>query len=414
MDRSRHSERRRRTGVVLLAFTLLAGVAAAVAAAAARQPAETRLAGEHGLWVSQDGSRVTVRWLTAEHGPGVLEAYAGDRRLARTETRANWAHQARFRTRGAEEVLLRYGAADDPDDRHETLIDLRPPRRPPVALTGVDSLYVLGDTHGEYDALVEGLTAAGLIDESLRWTGGRTHVVFAGDLTDRGPDVLALLWLVYRLEREAAAAGGAVHVLLGNHEVMVLTGDLRYVHPKELHVANLHEARYDEMFDVQASILGRWLTSKPGLLRVDRTLIAHGGLGELFAGYDLVEFDDSLRTFVGEELFARWADTTWVVPLDSATYVRRDDFFWHEDSAFWHREYVQSDSVAPLLDRVLRRMDADRLVVGHTRVPEIQARYDGRLIAAHTPRDGAELLLLVRRPDGYGRYRVTPNGTVPF
>jgi hypothetical protein len=398
---------------ILLAVALLATGLAAPAAAQDPDPS-WRLAGEHGLWVRLDGERVVVSWTTAAEERGYLEAFSGDRRIARARTRHGVAHRASFRARGAEEILLRYGGLDHPADRHETLVVLRPPGRGPVAVAGVDSLYVLGDVHGEYDALVEGLRAAGLVDEKLRWSGGRRHLALAGDLTDRGPDVLALLWLVYRLEREAAAAGGAVHVVLGNHEVMVLLGDERYVHPKEMHVAALHSAGYHEMFDPRTSILGRWLSSRPGLIRVDRALIAHGGLGERYADYGLLEFEDSLAAYVSEELFARWADKSYAPPLDSAGLARRDDFFWHHDSAFWHREYVQTDTAHALLDRVLERMDADLLVIGHTPVLSITARYDGRLIAAHTPRHGASLLLLVRRPHGYDRYRVSADGHERF
>jgi hypothetical protein len=414
----RHRGRGRPTALVALAGALAVVLPTLVldsTDARAQAPgADWRVAGEHGLWVRVHGRSVTVQWLTADEGRGVLDAYAGDMRIGHARTRAGVAHRATFRARGAEEVVLRYGSLDDATDRHETLVSLRPPDRPPIAVTGVDSLFVLGDTHGEYDAVVEGLQAAGLIDASLRWVGGRNHVAFAGDLTDRGPDVLGLLWLVYRLEREAAAAGGAVHVVLGNHEIMVLLGDLRYVHPKELQIAELHGANYQRMFDVRESVLGRWLASKPGLIRVDRALIAHGGLGELYAGYGLVEFDDSLRTYVAEELFARWADTTWVVPMDSATFQRRDDFFWHPDSAFWHRDYVRTDTAGPVLDRVLTTMESDVLVVGHTAVATMSAAYDGRLIAAHTPGHGAEMLLLVRRPDGYDRYRVSAAGRQRF
>jgi hypothetical protein len=386
---------------------------AAAAATTTREPA-SRFHGEHGLWVEHDDGRMVVRWLTAAAGRGTLEAVAGDRRIARTRTRAGLAHRANFRTRGATELLLRYGSRDDPGDMHETLVTLRPPVRPPVAVAGVDSLYVVGDTHGEYDALVEGLRVAGLVDAELRWTGGRRHLVFAGDLVDRGPDVRALLWLVYRLEREAAAAGGAVHVVLGNHEVMVMLGDLRYVHEKELQLAELHRAQYYRMFDPRRSVLGRWLASKPGILRVDRVLIAHGGLGERYAGYDLFEYEDSLAAFTSGEIFLRWTDPSLVLTVDSAALQRRSDFFWHEDSAFWHRAFVQSDTARSLLDAVLQRMDADIFVVGHTPVVAIASGYDGRVIAAHTQRHGLELVLLVRTADGYARYRITPDGHQRF
>jgi hypothetical protein len=397
-------------GTVALALTVMASSPGQAPA----QDADGRVTGEHGLWVRVHGRSVSVHWITPDSRRGVLEAYAGERRIAHSRTRAGLAHRATFRSRGADEIVVRYGSLDDASDRHETRVILRPPERPTVDVRGVDTLFVLGDTHGEYDALVEGLQAAGLIDGALRWIGGRSHVAFAGDLTDRGPDVLGLLWLVYRLEREAAEAGGAVHVVLGNHEIMVMLGDLRYVHPKELHIAALHDVSYQQMFDVRESILGRWLASKPGLIRVDRALIAHGGLGDRFADYGLVEFDDTLRAYVAEELFARWADTTWVVPMDSATFQRRDDFFWHPDSAFWHREYVQTDTAGPILDRVLARMDSDVLVVGHTPVVTMATAYNGRVIAVHTPAHGAELLLLVRTPDGYERYRVNATGRHPF
>jgi hypothetical protein len=430
VDRSRRSERRTRPGrpgragaharsrlarcgSVVAVLCVLAASGREAVTAQAPDPS-WRLGGEHGLWVRHEGGRVDVRWTTDRAERGSLEAFAGGKRIARARTRAGQAHRATFRARGAEELVLRYGALDRPDDQHETVVGLRRPERGVVAVTGVDSLYVLGDTHGDYDAVVEGLRAAGLLDDELRWSGGTSHLVFAGDLVDRGPDVLALLWLAYRLEREAAAAGGGVHVVLGNHEVMVLLGDLRYVHPKELYVAALHEATYRELFDVRSSVLGRWLASRPGLLRVDRALVAHGGLGERYAGYGLVEYDDSLASYVGEELFARWTDTSWAPPLDSAALARRDNFFWDDDSAFWHRAYVQTDTAGALLDRVLDRMESDLLVVGHTPVRTLAAAYDGRLIAAHTPRHGAELLLLVRRPGGYDRYRVSAAGQEPF
>jgi hypothetical protein len=50
-----------------------------------------------------------------------------------------------------------------------------------------------------------------------------------GDLLDRGDQELPLLYFLERLKRQAAAAGGAVHVLNGNHETMNVAGQYRYV-----------------------------------------------------------------------------------------------------------------------------------------------------------------------------------------
>ena len=93
----------------------------------------------------------------------------------------------------------------------------------------VERIVAVGDVHGAYDALVTTLQNAGVIDDDLNWSGGKTHLVSTGDLLDRGAESRRVMDLMMRLEGEAAHAGGQVHQLLGNHEVMNLIGDLRYV-----------------------------------------------------------------------------------------------------------------------------------------------------------------------------------------
>ncbi len=103
----------------------------------------------------------------------------------------------------------------------------------PYRRSGVERIVAFGDVHGAYDALVDLLQDAGVLDEDLRWTGGTTHVVSVGDIADRGPESRKVYDLFMRLEKEARAAGGEMHVLLGNHEVMNMTGDLDYVSEAE-------------------------------------------------------------------------------------------------------------------------------------------------------------------------------------
>ncbi len=79
----------------------------------------------------------------------------------------------------------------------------------------MDRVVAFGDVHGAYDALVDLLQDAGVLDEDLRWTGGTTHVVSVGDIADRGPESRKVYDLFMRLEKEARAAGGEMHVLLG-------------------------------------------------------------------------------------------------------------------------------------------------------------------------------------------------------
>ena len=103
-----------------------------------------------------------------------------------------------------------------------------------MAYTGVERVIAFADVHGAYDDLTRLLKAAGVVDAELRWSGGRTHVVSTGDLLDRGKDSRKVMDLLMRLQGEAAAAGGQLHVTLGNHEAMNLLGHVRDVAPGEL------------------------------------------------------------------------------------------------------------------------------------------------------------------------------------
>ena len=94
-----------------------------------------------------------------------------------------------------------------------------------------ESLVAIGDVHGDFDDFVAILQHIGLIDKQNHWTGGKTTFVQVGDLLDRGPKPREVMDLMMALEKEAGPAGGRVVSLLGNHEMMNMMGDLRYVTP---------------------------------------------------------------------------------------------------------------------------------------------------------------------------------------
>ena len=94
-------------------------------------------------------------------------------------------------------------------------------------------MVAFADVHGAYTELVTLLRETGIVDAQDRWTAGRTHLVSVGDLLDRGDDSRKVMDLLMRLQGEARAAGGQLHVALGNHEAMNVLGDLRYVTPGE-------------------------------------------------------------------------------------------------------------------------------------------------------------------------------------
>src|SRR5687767_354355 len=92
------------------------------------------------------------------------------------------------------------------------------------SLAGAQRVVAIGDIHGDLEAFVGILRQAELVDEQKNWTGGKATLVQTGDFLDRGPYVREVMHLLMALEKQAKKAGGRVLVLLGNHEVMNITG----------------------------------------------------------------------------------------------------------------------------------------------------------------------------------------------
>jgi hypothetical protein len=205
----------------------------------------------------------------------------------------------------------------------------------------VDRIVAIGDVHGAYDALVQTLQAADVIDSNLSWNGGKTHLVFTGDLLDRGAKSRQVMDLVMRLEREARRRGGRVHLLLGNHEVMNLNGDLRYVADAEYAAYQDVESKRDRErwfknylasqpgesdevvvraeFDSLAppgffghrkafrhnGKYGKWLLKKPFIVVINDTAFVHGGLPYFVAEHGLEGVNIGLKNDLSFYVSAR-------------------------------------------------------------------------------------------------------------
>ena len=189
-------------------------------------------------------------------------------------------------------------------------------------------VVAFGDVHGAFDDWTQMLQEVGVVDAKLNWAGGNTHLVSLGDLIDRGPGSRKVVELLMKLDAQAEQAGGAVHLVLGNHEVMVMTGDLRYVSVAEFAAFAGDEtaAEREQLFadyrrfnpggddaDVrrvfndqyppgflalrkafsQDGAIGSWLLQQPFVIRVNDKVYMHGGIAS-----DVSE--DSLKDLNGK------------------------------------------------------------------------------------------------------------------
>ncbi len=142
---------------------------------------------------------------------------------------------------------------------HITLNTTYTPNPDDVKTAG--NIFVIGDIHGKYNALVNLLMNNKIIDTELKWIFGEGQLVLLGDVFDRGGFVTEMLWFLYELEIQARNSGGNVHLLLGNHEIMALTGDHRYVNYKYNYFTQYTQIYYFQLFE-KNTVLGRWLRSQ--------------------------------------------------------------------------------------------------------------------------------------------------------
>jgi Calcineurin-like phosphoesterase len=245
-----------------------------------------------------------------------------------------------------------------------------PLARDVVPLSAKTPIFVVADTHGEYEILGELLRKQRIVDASLRWAFGKGHVVFLGDVFDRGPNQIEILWLMYELQAQAAKAGGDVHLLVGNHEAMVMRGDLRYLNPKYLQTTRvLGAASYAELVGAN-TVLGRWLRTRPAVLKIRDLLCLHGGISP---------------QLVAQGLTIPQINSTVHGALDGAK-SPQIDFVMGPLGPLWYRGYFADVTDTPLatgseIDLMLQHFGVTRIIVGHTRVPTVTLLYDGRVVA---------------------------------
>ena len=231
-------------------------------------------------------------------------------------------------------------------------------------------VVAIGDVHGDIEATRAALRLAGAIDDQARWIGGELVIVQTGDLLDRGDDEQAIIDLLLGLQTQARAAGGEIVLLNGNHEVMNVQGDLRYVTPGGF--ADFEDAPgVDEddprLGEIPAHARARASAFMPGgayalrladnkvIAIVDDTVFAHGGVlpTHVAAGIDALNRDTS-AWMRGER--------------DSAPSI-----LIGESSPIWSRHFSKdpvSKANCAQLRETLRQLGATRMVVGHTVQPK--------------------------------------------
>ena len=293
-----------------------------------------------------------------------------------------------------------------------TPVDAKAKRIDDYHWTGVDRVIAIGDLHGDYARYIDVMESAGLINNKGKWTGGETHLVQTGDITDRGADSRKIIDHLVKLAKQAKKKGGYVHLLIGNHEAMNVTGDLRYVSAGEYEAfttrdsARLRDMQWQRQVEwLRANILefeeldmvayrqeweqkvplgwvehrqawalggqyGSWVKDNQVAVQVNDTIFLHGGISEKYCKFSL----QSLT----EQVIAAMA-----VYDPAITTIVNDPM-----GPLWYRGLAQdkeTDVFSQTLDNILQRYNARRIVIGHTPTGGIVwPRFDQRVVANDT------------------------------
>lgn len=265
---------------------------------------------------------------------------------------------------------------------------------------GVERIVAVGDLHGDFDACIRILRSADLIDKDNDWNGGRTHLVQTGDILDRGVEARKIMDLLMKLEVQAEKAGGRVHALLGNHEVMNIRGDLRYVSADEYDSykspdaedlrrrlfeseANSEQRKnsdYRKAWEKQhplgwverwiafsqAGSYGKWLRRRNTVIRINGILFLHGGISPKYASSNIRDINEQVRA----ELLKPPADVRTGIVVDP-------------EGPLWYRGMAQApeSELAGHVDNVLASFHVEHVVIAHTPTPGIvMPRFGGKVI----------------------------------
>ncbi len=201
-------------------------------------------------------------------------------------------------------------------------------------LSSSERVVVFGDVHGAYEELTSMLQDLKLVDKADNWAGGKSLLVSLGDLVDRGAQSRQVVELLMNIQAQAQAAGGAFEMVLGNHEIMVMTGDYRYVSkaefasfadletPEDRAMLKQHfealkqagmatEASFDELFPKgfmglyrayqPGGHLGKWLRAQAGaMIKLNDSVLVHGGVSRSSAQQGISAINNSVAVTLTE------------------------------------------------------------------------------------------------------------------
>lgn len=245
-----------------------------------------------------------------------------------------------------------------------------------------EKLFVTSDIEGNFNAFYSMLVGNKIMDENYQWIFGNGHLVIAGDMVDRGNNAWPCLWLLYKLEQEAERSGGKVHYILGNHDVMNMHANLKYVKRRYIELAKILSGKDDEKEAYMHLLsdtneIAKWIASKNTVEKIGDVLYLHGGISEevVDANLTIGKINEIIRKNIRKNL----TNHPGANEYDNLVFGKLGPI-WYRGLVKDRDEHYKKISQSSL-DHILRFYGVKRIVIGHTIIDdEVTSDFDGKVI----------------------------------
>ncbi|UCC41259.1 MAG: metallophosphoesterase, partial [Candidatus Aminicenantes bacterium] len=277
--------------------------------------------------------------------------------------------------------------------------------------TDVEKIIAIGDLHGDYESFLNILQQTRIIDKEHHWIAGKVHLVQIGDIFDRGSQPKEILNLLMKLEKEAEEAGGKVHVLIGNHEMINIAGrafdftgyvslgqfvsflpgkykeEIETKFRKSLGENSPTETSSNSSFDPNLEVewrkflkdatssrnhparrkyfqnliekYGEWIINKNAVIKINDIIFVHGGLNEKYSKRKLKDLNKAIQKEM--KSLAAATKSSFSRNVQSRIVYDSNGPLWYRELAHGEEKYFLDE-----VDRILKNLKARYMVIAHT------------------------------------------------
>lgn len=249
--------------------------------------------------------------------------------------------------------------------KQNTKCDYHPPS---IIENNNKRIIVIGDIHGDLYALLHALYKAKVIDKLGNWIGNETIVIQLGDQIDKGGrgsldptndeiEELKVIEFMHNLHFEAKKKNGAVYNLIGNHEIMNVMADFRYVTSTHLNGFKGTDTR-KKLFKPGGAIARKLACNTNGIMMIGNWIFVHAGiLPQHIEKYTIEQINSSIRDILLGNISINNVDN------------QLENIIFGNDGILWNRYYINNSDRCYKLNKTLEILNINEkggMVIGHT------------------------------------------------